>query len=817
MTTHSDLRGQVKAALLGTLNAREREVRIACANAIGAIGSIELPMDDWKELPVRLIAAIQGADSSEELKEAAIEALGVVCENTPPELLRVHADQVLESIAGAMSETASESLRLGATKCLTNALAFCKPNFESDVERGMIMDLIAGVMGPGGSRKVKVQGWQCLSEIFDLYYDLMDSYVDPIYNLTVSEINEHEDILKQAIEFWASIATKEHSIDGYLEDLKEQNLPNDQNVFNRGFIRRVALERQGGDDEKGLVDFLLHVMLKQNEDPDDDEDAGSQAAAICLNKVSLVLQDAIAGQVMEFVTAGASEEQRDWRMREAACTAFAYIVEGLTAKALQELVQDAVPTFCQLFKDEQPQVEDSAVWAIAQICQFAFGMVNTDHYEPLVDALLGAMKSSRPNAVRFAITSFYGIAKSFKKNLPTNSMSPYFERVVEAILEIVGAPEVPMNVIQHAYEAINALIETAAEDTEATALSLLNVVASSLQDSLGKPIDFSVEADDESDREATERSYLQSLLCSTIHHIFMRCTSDQSRTEILKSAHAYVELLTNTANQTRDEYAIQEAVMAVNAMCCLFRDAENIDHKNIFGGIVPVVVRCLGTNQDRLIAVAITFISQGIYTLVDVFGDHADDIMIRLVDLMREETVDRYIKPTVLACIGDIAIVIEGNFTSYIEAVMETVFQLAGSTLTMNTTDDDADTIEFLISMQEQVLTLFSSVLTGLAAGGAEKAFSPYVGRAVDYVAALKDDNELGPTIMGASCDFIGDLCSRSANIDGDLPVYLINHQAIAEMVTKAYKLSPTRHKTAYKAAKRASEWLEGLRRKYRK
>lgn len=73
-------------------------------------------------------------DSTEMMKEATLETIGYICQEIESEVLVAQSNQILTAIIHGMKvSSASNHVKLAATRALYNSLEFTKGNFEIEV------------------------------------------------------------------------------------------------------------------------------------------------------------------------------------------------------------------------------------------------------------------------------------------------------------------------------------------------------------------------------------------------------------------------------------------------------------------------------------------------------------------------------------------------------------------------------------------------------------------------------------------------------------------------------------------------------------
>ena len=135
------VRHHVRANSLSALGT-EKHGPSAAAQCVAYIAIIELPLDLWPEVITVLTGNVTNPASTE-MKEASLEAIGYICQDIEPELLVTRSNDILTAIVhGMRKEETNPNVRCAATKALHNSLEFTKANFDNDLERHFIMQVV---------------------------------------------------------------------------------------------------------------------------------------------------------------------------------------------------------------------------------------------------------------------------------------------------------------------------------------------------------------------------------------------------------------------------------------------------------------------------------------------------------------------------------------------------------------------------------------------------------------------------------------------------------------------------------------------------
>lgn len=142
----SNLKNQIREALLNTLQMEPQDVRHTAALVIAKVAAIDLPRQEWPQLVSALLANMSATPPQHGVRQATLEALGYVCEEMASQEQEVlAADQVnmilTAVVAGMRPDEPSAEARLAATVALQNAIEFADHNFDNEQERNYIMQV----------------------------------------------------------------------------------------------------------------------------------------------------------------------------------------------------------------------------------------------------------------------------------------------------------------------------------------------------------------------------------------------------------------------------------------------------------------------------------------------------------------------------------------------------------------------------------------------------------------------------------------------------------------------------------------------------
>lgn len=296
--------------------------------------------------------------TSEREREAALEAIGYICQDISPDVLEAQSNQILTAIIFGMRKIEpSNHVKLSATTALLNSLEFTKANFDKQTERNYIMEVVCeSTQSP--DTQVSVAALQCLVKILTLYYQYMEPYMaQALFPITMEAMkSDNDQISLQGIEFWSNVSEEE--IDLSIENQEAQESGRPPTRVSKHYARGAL---------QYLVPVLMEKLTKQEEFDDEDDWNPSKAASVCLMLLATCCEDEIVPHVLPFVKANIKSD--NWRFRDAALMSFGSILGGLESQTLKPLVEQAIPTLIEAMYDRSVIVRDTAAWTFGRICE----------------------------------------------------------------------------------------------------------------------------------------------------------------------------------------------------------------------------------------------------------------------------------------------------------------------------------------------------------------------------------------------------------------------------------------------------------------
>ncbi|CAF4758012.1 importin subunit beta-1 isoform X1 [Pieris napi] len=774
-----DVRFYIKKNILasiGTENSRPS----SAAQCVAYVAVAELPIGQWNDLIPILVENVTNAASSELKKEATLEAIGYICQEIEAEVLTEQSNHILTAIIhGMRSAEPSNHVRLAATQALLNSLEFTKANFEKDVERNFIMEVVCEATQSNDMR-ISVAALQCLVKILSLYYQYMEPYMgQALFPITLEAMkSDIDEISLQGIEFWSNVSDEE--IDLAIEEAEATEIGRPPARTSR-FYARGALQY--------IAPVLMQKLTKQDDADDEHEWNPSKAASVCLILLSNCCEDEIVPHVLPFINNNIKNE--NWRYREAALMAFGSILGGLEANTLKPLVEKAMPTLIEAMYDTSVAVRDTAAWTFGRICEIVpEAAINDQYLKLLLESFVNGLKAEPRVAanVCWAFTNLaeaaYEAADCGESNQPkTYCMSTYFDFIIQCLLETTDRQDAAQhNLRSAAYEALMEMVKNSPSDCYMTVQKTTMVILERLQQVLQMENHISSQAD------RSQFNDLQSLLCATLQSVLRKVTPEDAPqiSDAIMTA-----LLTMFAANAGKAGGVQEdALMAVSTLVEVLGEGF-LKYMDAFKQYLYVGLK---NHQEYQVCVAAVGLTGDICRALKIkVLPYCDEIIYLLMANLSDPTIHRAVKPQILSVFGDIALSIGPDFKKYFDLVMQMLLQASNIQVNPN----DYDMVEYIGELRESILEAYTGIIQGLKGVGGEvqpdvALMEPHVQAIINFMVQVASDPERTDGHMSVIAGLTGDLCT----VFGQRVLPLLETKPLVELLQSARKSRTPRTKT---------------------
>lgn len=243
-------------------------VRNAAASAISAIAKIELPIGLWDSLFTDLQSLIENSSVDVGSRVACIEVVRYICEDLQ-NMDDAMAAVILNMLLNCFQSSQPMEIWLEAIQALSSALFFADSYMQDTSQCNRVMQAVLDAC-QSSSLDVQCNAFNCLTNVFDYFYRLINPYFDTFY--TVCEHAVTSDVGQLSIQGSLTLSTL------FEVELTQEHQGGE--VF--GLCQRC------GDK---LAEVLCMVMVKQDENDTGETMTPSAAAATCMRSLAEVLRN----------------------------------------------------------------------------------------------------------------------------------------------------------------------------------------------------------------------------------------------------------------------------------------------------------------------------------------------------------------------------------------------------------------------------------------------------------------------------------------------------------------------------------------------
>ncbi|CAN0102917.1 unnamed protein product, partial [Scytosiphon promiscuus] len=297
------------------------------------------------------------------------------------------------------------------------------------------------------------------------------------------------------------------------------------------------------------------------------------------------------------------------------------------------------------------------------------------------------------------------------------------------------------NLRSEAVEAMNVLVKNSARDMVEVVRSTLQVVLSHLEQSFSAPV---LTAEDRDKLQG-----LQSLLCGSLQVICIKLGK-----EVVPYSDRIMNILVEVF-KNKQAVAQEEAFMAVGALA----DQMEKPFINYMEAFLPILIQGLSNNAEYQVCIVATGVVGDLCRALEQdILPYCQHIMGWLMVNLEGANINRDVKPVVLACLGDIALAIQGEFRQYLEPTMNMLAQAQG--VCGSTAGQDEDMVDYINVLRESVLEAYSGIVQGLHEENNNQthALVPYLPALMAFLDQLAADTNKDNDVLKTAIGVVGDL-----------------------------------------------------------
>lgn len=726
-------RATLQPLLLQTLCSSHAIVRTSAAQACAAVATLELPTHTWPEFISTLMEYVT-SQKPDEVKISTLECLGFTCERlacseSAHNIGKDISDGILTTIVDGIRSSRPDCIRLAAARALLNSLVFARKNMENSTERNVIVQTLCAAT-QSSERLVRAMAYQCLVEIVQQYYHVLQDYMLVLFQLSLATIKEDEEMVAlQAMEFWCSLCEEELD----LLQCGKQSM---------GYVKGATPQ---------LIPLVLESLVQKEEPVEFEEETWnmSMSAATLLTLMAVIVGDELVSVVLPFVQQHIQSDQ--WNYKEAGTMAFGSIMEGPSVEAIGPYVEQSIPVLLAAMADSHVLVKDTTAWTIAQLCEFHVRSIPHTMVPNLVQQLMDTLLKDAPRVSSQACVALHNLAASVgtaQATASTNALTPYMQPLLQILFQVVDRQDASENNLRVvSFATVCSLVQHSAPDCKHLLIQLLPAIVTRLHVTCSASV-LTIE-------EKEQKEGLQGLLSGILQVI----STKLSKEDVTPFANDMMSELLPIL-QSKHATSHEEAFGAISAIC----HSLELDFTNYMGTLAPLLLKGLNTFEAYDVCiVAVGLVGDIARSIEHNIQPYCDGIMTALITVLQSDQVHRAVKPPVLSCFGDIAMAIGTLFEPYLQITMSLIHQASQA----QATDDDNDEFMYYINqLRLGIIEAYTGIIYGMKSGNRVDLMVPHTEAMMQFLERLSDDAYRQSDVVAKAAGLVGDIaCALGSTV----------------------------------------------------
>ena len=699
-------KNQIKMLVLSSLASGLREIRSVASSVIASICKVDQPIiQHWPDL---IPSLTQNAfNQNMNLRLAAIETLGYVCEEVSLKGIdTASVDSILSAIIKNLSDkTIDVTVVSQCLKALFHTIKLAEKNFSTESEMKVIME---GIFSIGQQYQTNDDILDKIAMLFiemfsvSSYYDYLSVYIDKILEFSFHMIhtkyatNERLGLL--GLEILCTIGDEELARE---PNDKIRILTSSQGLSvekpksqSRKYFNKIWLQ---------LKELIIKCVSMPTVDEDDSEWNLSKG---CLYILSIMVKVIDSSNIKEFLKQLANQiNSLDITDFDNKAKCWLLLGSTLSSTYKDDIVRIINQNFYSIVKDIDLQadakLQKSATFCLEKITQYYVKTIDTNKLDVIITKILPCLGSTDNTVANNVCSILENVIKAFgdkPTNKSSNSISGYFTNILQALFvpvtkEAVAGTDLKLSL--HRLMTIEKLIDYSSHDKQEAVYQILVKYLQEIEISQTKMDELLANGANK------ERIYqIQDYYYTLLRTIFIKY-----KIPLQPALGNNIWILTKSIFTSR-KTVFEEANLALGALAI-----------NMKQNFTPIFTDYLPFLDFSIKSTSITSLSKsGLSTLLNTIRSidkgicsSSEAVIKTLIEICTSADVARGNKTIAITCLGEIAMMIEGQFEKYLSSVMSLLF----SACEMGTNigeDADEDTIEFVKDLRFEIIQTFTCI-----------------------------------------------------------------------------------------------------------
>lgn len=699
-------KNQIKMLVLSSLASGLREIRSVASSVIASICKVDQPIiQHWPDL---IPSLTQNAfNQNMNLRLAAIETLGYVCEEVSLKGIdTASVDSILSAIIKNLSDkTIDVTVVSQCLKALFHTIKLAEKNFSTESEMKVIME---GIFSIGQQYQTNDDILDKIAMLFiemfsvSSYYDYLSVYIDKILEFSFHMIhtkyatNERLGLL--GLEILCTIGDEELSRE---PNDKIRILTSSQGLSvekpksqSRKYFNKIWLQ---------LKELIIKCVSMPTVDEDDSEWNLSKG---CLYILSIMVKVIDSSNIKEFLKQLANQiNSLDLTDFDNKAKCWLLLGSTLSSTYKDDIVRIINQNFYSIVKDIDLQadakLQKSATFCLEKITQYYVKTIDTNKLDVIITKILPCLGSTDNTVANNVCSILENVIKAFgdkPTNKSSNSISGYFTNILQALFvpvtkEAVAGTDLKLSL--HRLMTIEKLIDYSSHDKQEAVYQILVKYLQEIEISQTKMDELLANGANK------ERIYqIQDYYYTLLRTIFIKY-----KIPLQPALGNNIWILTKSIFTSR-KTVFEEANLALGALAI-----------NMKQNFTPIFTDYLPFLDFSIKSTSITSLSKsGLSTLLNTIRSidkgicsSSEAVIKTLIEICTSADVARGNKTIAITCLGEIAMMIEGQFEKYLSSVMSLLF--SACEMGTNIGDDaDEDTIEFVKDLRFEIIQTFTCI-----------------------------------------------------------------------------------------------------------
>ena len=699
-------KNEVKMLVLSSLASSFKEIRSVASSVIASICKVDQPiMQHWPDL---IPSLTQNAfNQNMNLRLAAIETLGYVCEEiTLKGIDTASVDSILSAlIRNITDKTIDISVVSQCLKAMFHTIKLAGKNFSTENEMKVIMEGIFSIVTQYQTNDDILDKIAMLFiEMFSVssYYDYLSVYIDKILEFSFHMINTkyatNERLGLLGLEILCTIGDEEFSRE-----------PNDKIKIITS-SQGLSVEKPKNKSRKyfnkiwqQLKELIIKCVSMPTADEDDSEWTLSKG---CLYILSIMVRVIDSSNIREFLKQLAiqisSLNATDYDNKS---KCWLLLGSTITSTPKDDVFRIINQNFASIVNDINLQsdikLQKSASFLLEKITQYYSKSIDGNKLDTIITKILPCLGSTDNTVANNVCSILENVIKAFgdkPTNKSSNSLSGYFSQILQALFvpvtkEVVLGTDLKLSL--HRLMTIEKLIDYSSHDKQEMIYQILVKYLQEIEISQTKMDELIANGANK------ERIYqIQDYYYTLLRTIFMKY-----KIHLQPALGTNIWILTKNIFTSR-KTVFEEANLALGALAINMKE----NFTPIFIDYLPFLDFSIkSTTINSLSKSGLSTLLNSIRSINKGICPSSDSVIKTLIEICTSSDVSRGNKTIAITCLGEIAMVIEGEFEKYLSSVMSLLF--SACEMGTNIGDDvDEDTIEFVKELRFEIIQTFTCI-----------------------------------------------------------------------------------------------------------